>query len=716
MYGFSHPTESNPLNPDLKIFSGYGQIGLIFILVCTLTMMMIPLPPVFLDFLLALNIMASITLLFVTITIGHGLKITVFPALLLLSTLFRLGLNLASTRLILSQGFAGHIIQTFGNFATGGSLLVGILMFFILSLIQFLVVSKGAERVAEVAARFSLDALPGKQMSIDADLRSGLIGQEEAQWQRSQLQQESKFFGSMDGAMKFIKGDVIAGIIITLINLSGGLFSGIFLKHLDLYQALKTYSTLSIGDGLVNQLPSLLISITAGLLVTRVSEIKNESSLGAEMGLQIFSHPKALIAASLLSLLIGFIPGFPAVLFLILASAMASMALYLMHCERKRNAPQPPMEAMVINAEIQMQQHWGQALPLTLEVGHSLYKIFKEDSRWMHCFSYHYPRIKLHLSHQVGILFPDLKISLNPKLKNSLRYHIKLWDIPIDQGEIQPEHCIHLGSKSKQPPDPTQVVPSLENETAHGTPIQLYPINIRSILTKQGIKTLGPEQMLLRHLAKILKKHAHDFVGIQEVHEILQRTEIQYPELVREVVPKRMSLQKLTEVVQRLVEEGIPIRDFRFILQILSNCHGTETDPVTLTEQVRMGMRRTLSHLYAREKGHLKIFTLSADIEEEIRKGIRRQGDECYLALAPDRLSWLQRSFEDTLRESVKNHTGAVVLTQLELRRYVKKVLDPHFSQVPVLSFQELDPKIQLQSLGQIHYPLEDKTILAEFS
>ncbi len=330
----------------------------------------------------------------------------------------------------------------------------------------------------------------------------------------------------------------------------------------------------------------------------------------------------------------------------------------------------------------------------------------------MHCFSYLYPKIKLHLSHQAGILFPDLKISLNPKFKNSLDYRIKLWDIPVSEGAIQPEHCIHLGTH--QNPQETQDIPSLKGETAYGTPMQLYPMEIRSILKKQGMKTLGPEEMLLRHLAKTLKKHAHDFVGIQEVHEILQRTEIQYPELVREVVPKRMSLQKLTEVIQRLVEEGIPIRDFRFILQILSSCHGTEIDPVTLTEQVRMGMRRTLSHLYTQEKGKLRIFTLSNEIEEEIRKGIRRQGDECYLALAPDRLCWIQRSFENTLAEFKKNRKGIVILTQFELRRYVKKVLNSQFSQIPVLSFQELDPQIQLHSLGQIHYPLEDKTTLAE--
>lgn len=694
----------------IPALSKYGNLILIGGVGAVLAMMLVPLPPTLLDLLLAINIMAALTLLLVSISVGHSLQLASFPTLLLMATLFRLGLNISSTRLILTNGFAGNIIETFGRFVTGGHLLVGLIMFVILTIVQFLVIAKGSERVAEVAARFTLDALPGKQMSIDADLRAGLIHQEEAKRQREDIQKESRMYGAMDGAMKFVKGDAIAGILITLVNMGGGLLSGVALRGLSLSQAAQNYSTLAVGDGLVSQIPALLVSITAGFIVTRVSETNGKNSLGKDIGLQIFSQPKALLTAAGLAFFIGLTPGLPLWLFLGLALVLSGAGIFLIFKQDQERKTPPSVESYLLDAEQQMVEHVGQAVPLLLEVGPELYRIFKEDPRWVDCFSRMYPRLQVHLTNQMGILFPDLKIILNQRMKESYAYQIRIYDVPVDHGEVYPHHC-SLISRSG-PSQATLVPPEKSTETVHGTPIQLYQLKQGPELKGHGIKTLGPEEMLLRHLARILKSHAGDFIGIQEVHLLLSGVERHYPELVKEVCPKMMSIQKMTEVVKRLVEEEVPIKDFRLILQTLSTANPEEKDPVTLTEQVRVGLKRSITFKYVSGANRLNAYTLDPQIEDEIKKGIRRNGNECFLVLPPSQIRFLAESFRNGILRGAKASGPKVIVTQLELRRYVRKIIEQDLPQIPVLSFQELDSKVMLNPLGCIAHPLEAQTVV----
>lgn len=678
-----------------------GNIILIFAVCSVLAMMMIPLPSVLLDFLLAANIIGGLTLLLVSVSITNSMKIATFPTLLLVATLFRLGLNIASTRLILTKGFAGHIIQTFGNFATGGSLIVGFIMFTILTIVQFIVIAKGSERVAEVAARFTLDALPGKQMSIDADLRAGLISQEEAKAQRDNIQRESKMYGAMDGAMKFVKGDAIAGILITFINLLGGLYAGMAVRGLSLNQAVNTYSTLTIGDGLVSQIPALLISITAGFIITRVADDKNTHSLGSEIGRQLLSEPRALLTAAAIAFFVGWIPGFPTFLFMLVAAALAGVSIYLIVDVRRKALAQAPVEEYLLSPEMQMGEMMGNAVPFVLEVGPELYQVFQNDERWTHCLSTLYPKLKLHLSNQMGVVFPELKLSINSTLAQSFRYHIRIYEVPVDSGTLNPHQCAYVGNQSEIDTLPIET-PGQTTETVHGTKLILWDVKKKQELANGGLATYGPEEMLLRHLARVLKSHAGDFMGIQEVRNLLNLVEMRYPELVREVVPKMMSIQKLTEILKRLVEEGVPIKDFRLILQTLSCAQPENKDPVTLTEQVRVGLRRTITFMHVCDGNQLSSITIDPEIEDEIRKAIQQNGSECYLALPPERLQVIARAFKQALWTEHLNARSCVVLTHLEIRRYVRKVIEDELTDLAVLSFQELDPKVLIQQVGQV--------------
>lgn len=680
-----------------------GQSLLVLTVGAVLLMLIVPLPTLLLDFLIALNMVGALGLLLVSINISDSIRLTSFPTLLLLCTLFRLGLNLSSTRLILGHGYAGEIIQTFGLFATSGNLVVGLVLFAILSLIQFIVIAKGAERVAEVGARFTLDALPGKQMSIDADLRAGLISQEEAKELREKLHREAKMYGAMDGAMKFVKGDVIAGLLITFVNLIGGLAIGVMQRGFSLTEAAHTYSILSIGDGLVNQIPAILVSITAGFVVTRVADEKAEKSLGQEIGHQILSQPKALLTASGLSLLMGFIPGFPLALFALVAAGLASGAFYIINTIKKKSQEPQSLESHIIEGDSIENDELGQSIPLVLEVGPELYKVFKDDPRWQHCFGQLYPRLRNLLSNQLGVVFPELKLSINPNLSQSYNYRIQVFQIPVDRGVLSPKHCALLGDVPTAAENFTE--PEKISETVHGTKLNLWDLNRKNWLAQNGLSVYGPEEIVLRHLAKVLKKHAGDFLGIQEVRNLLTLVEKNHPELVREVVPKMMSIQKLTDISKRLVEEGVPIKDFRLVLQTLAYSQPESKDPVTLTEQVRIGLRRTITFLHTKEGNTLSAFTVDPDIEEEVRQGIQKNGSECYLALPPERIRFIQEAFRGAV-DSWRYKAGQdkVILATLDVRRYVKKIIEQELPDTPVLSYQELDPQVIINQLGSISF------------
>lgn len=617
-----------------------------------MALLILPLPPWLLDLLLATNMVLCLLLLFSTLMITHRLSLSAFPSFLLVATLFRLGLNVASTRLILSEGQAGHLITSLGGLATGGSWAIGLVLFALLTLIQFLVIAKGAERVAEVGARFSLDALPGKQMSIDADLRAGVISQEQAKAQREELQQASGLFGSMDGAMKFVKGDAIAGVIITLINFFGGLFLGVMDRGLTFGQALESYSVLSIGDGLISQLTAQLVALSAAFMVTAVDDPEKQNSLSHHLSSQLLTQPKILSGCAVLLLVFSFIPGVTAYPFWILAAVLFMLRYVLEWVAKKRKV----MEAEVKSEMMVHHEMPAQPMPLTLLVSPKNYQKMLTDQKWQQAFDKLYPKLKFYLSQKTGVLFPPLELRAEGTLKDSARYQIALWEVPMMEATLQ---------------------------------------------------DTNPVESLLRQLAQTLKIHAKEFLGIQEVQDRLRSLETQYPDLVRETVPKWITVQRLTEVLQRLAEEGVPIKDLRSILQQLAGRPSEDQDTVTLTEQVRLGLKRTLSLMYANRQNCLFAFSLDPQVEEEIRSGIRRQGQQCYLVLSPERMQELAEQFRREVENKDRIHRlkesgRPVILTQGELRRYVRKLIELALPEVPVLAYEELDPAIKLKSLGTL--------------
>lgn len=676
----------------------YGQVLLVMVVISVLMLMILPVPPLLLDLFLALNMIGALTVLMMALSVHNPMKLSSFPSLLLICTLFRLGLNVSSTRMILSKAQAGEIIQTFGYYVTAGNLMVGLIIFMVLLIIQFLVVAKGSERVAEVAARFTLDALPGKQMSIDADLRAGIITSEEAASRRSLLIKESKLYGSMDGAMKFVKGDTIAGFVITLINLLGGLIIGFFHRGMDLDQALSWYSLLTIGDGLVSQIPALMVSLAAGFMVTRVADLHNESSLGSDMGQQLLIKPNVLFMVSGFSVLLGLIPGFPTVLFFLIALGLMLFAgsLKLKSYRHRRKLKSIDQHRLVLEDD---EQSLGYAEPFLLELGSQMYMNFKNDERWQRCFNILLPKLTGHMIKKYGVPFPELKIVVNPDLLEE-RYVIKVYEMPVDEGLLSPEHCVV--PQTAQSEAISLGFEERSTETHHGTPILLLQLQRQKELSEQGFAVLAPEEMLLRHVGRVLKKHAADFIGIQEVRHILSSVERHHPELVREVVPRMLTIHKFTEVIRRLVDEGVPVRDFRLILETLSGSQPENKDAVDLGELVRLGLRRVITHQHVDAQNRLACFLLDPEIEDELEKHIQKNEGERYITLSPERIQEMVNSIGATYKNHNARQRDVVILTQVEVRRSLRKMIESDLSDISVLSFQELDPSVQIDQRDTI--------------
>jgi len=684
------------LGTDKK--SALKNIPLLGALVSMLLMFMVPLPPLLIDFLFSLTILGSVLILIMAVLISDPLQISSFPSIILVATLFRLGLTISATRLILTEGFAGHLIQSFGNIAMGGKPFVGFLLFIILTIILFLVMAKGSERVAEVAARFTLDALPGKQMSIDADLRAGLINQETARMMRNELHRESRFYGSLDGAMKFVKGDAIASLIIMIINLLGGMGVGILSRGFSFSEALGTYALLTMGEGLINQIPALLFSLSAGLIITRVVNPKNPLSLGQEIQDQLLTNPFLLLIVGAFSFLFCLIPGFPWGFFFILGILLISGGFISLQQQKQKILTPLPIEKHVL-PHFQSKKNWEHPHPLIMEVSPELYQIFTLDLRWTRCFSILYPKMKYYLEIQSGFPLPTVKLKIE-NLKTPSHYRIRIYNLIVDEGSLDPHHALTF----KQPLQMPENITIQNGETFHGSKVLLWEMGQKKDLSEKGIHSLDPEEVLLRHLGKILKKHGSEFLGIQEVRSLLQETEKNFPELVNEIIPRLMSLQKFTEILKRLVEERVPIGNLRLILEILSSLQPESKDPVTLTEQVRMGMKRLMTSLASHDGKRISALLLSPTIEEMIHRGIQRNGSESYLILPPEQVQNILNAFEKTLQLILPN-TRVVLLTQASLRRYVRKLIESSHPELMVFSFQECDEHCIIQQIGEVQMP-----------
>jgi type III secretion protein V len=672
-------------------------------LVAVIFMMILPLPTWLLDMLIGTNMVISAILLMVAMYLPSPLSFSSFPSVLLVTTLFRLGISIASTRLILLQADAGHIILTFGNFVVGGNLVVGLVVFLILTVVQFVVITKGAERVAEVAARFSLDAMPGKQMSIDGDMRAGTIDMEEAKRRRGLVEKESQLYGAMDGAMKFVKGDAIAGLIIVAVNLLGGIVIGTMQRGMSAADAMKTYSILTIGDGLIAQIPALFIAICAGMIVTRVQAGDDPSNVGKDIGAQVLAQPRALMIAAAVALGMGLIPGMPVPVFLVLALVIGGVGYTLMRGTRKvvdettgKVTEVPAMQAAgekPRKPKTDGSDEFAPTVPLLMDVAAGLQSSFDADT-----LNDELLKIRRALYFDLGVPFPGIQLRFNESLPTE-SYNIMLSEVPVSQGRLRPGFL--LVRESTQNLDALQISYQTDRKFLPHIPTLWVDASLRDTLKRASIPFMDASQVLTYHLAFVLKKYSADFIGIQETRFLLGAMEVRFPDLVKEST-RVLPIQKIAEILQRLVSEDISVRNLRAILESLIEWGQKEKDSVLLTEYVRSTLKRHISYKYSSGQNVLPAYLLAPAIEDQVRGAVRQTSAGSYLSLDPA----VSKKLVENIKKAVGNLDTSgqqpVLLTSMDIRRYMRKMIEQDLYDLPVLSYQELTQEINIQPLARI--------------
>ncbi|MDE0003340.1 MAG: type III secretion system export apparatus subunit SctV, partial [Rhodospirillaceae bacterium] len=593
------------------------------LLVAIIFMMILPLPTELVDVLIGTSMGIAVILLMLAIYISSAGEFFAFPAVLLLSTLFRLALSITTARLVLLQADAGKIVEAFGNFVVAGNLVVGMVIFLIITIVQFLVITKGAERVAEVSARFSLDAMPGKQMSIDGDMRAGVIDMDEARRRRQKVEKESQLYGSMDGAMKFVKGDAIAGLIIIAINLVGGLIIGVTQRGLEIEEAMQIYSILTIGDGLVAQIPALLIAMTAGIIVTRVSTDETEN-LASDIGEQFGAQPKALLVAGGLMLAFSLIPGFPTMTFIALAALTGGAGLLLIRASRGREAagvesqvssiltpvPTETSTEAEVEAQLRGEQEITLGASLLVDISASL-----QEHLDMRSLNREAAKVRRALYLDLGVPFPGVHVRFNENLAGN-SYAVLLQEIPVARGDLRPGYVLYSDTQRQLD------MVALPSETGEpflpNVPTVWIEDKYAAELGEASISFMELHKVLSFHLAHVMKRYAEEFVGIQETYNLFERLQQTFPDLIKEA-QRVLPINHTTEVLKRLVGEDISIRNVRLILESLVHWGQQEKDVVMLTEYVRGDLKRYISYKYSSDQNVLSAYLLDDDLEETVR-------------------------------------------------------------------------------------------------
>lgn len=687
----------------VQLATSRNDLILAFFLVAVIFMMILPLPTWLVDALIGINMTISAILLMVAMYLPSPLAFSSFPSVLLVTTLFRLGISIATTRLILLQGDAGHIIDTFGNFVVGGNLVVGLVVFLILTIVQFVVITKGAERVAEVAARFSLDAMPGKQMSIDGDMRAGTIDMEEAKRRRGVVEKESQLYGAMDGAMKFVKGDAIAGLIIVAVNLLGGIVIGTMQRGMTAADAAKTYSVLTIGDGLIAQIPALFIAICAGMIVTRVQTGDGPSNVGKDIGTQVLAQPRALLIAAGVALAMGLIPGMPLTVFLVLAVVIGSIGFVIMRGTRRlvneKTGEVTEVPAMQPAGDQRAKpkndgsEEFAPTVPLMMDVASALQSSFDAG-----VLNEELLKIRRALYFDLGVPFPGIQLRFNDGLPPE-SYNIMLSEVPVSQGRLRPgyllvrETAANLDALQIRYESDRKFLPHVET---------LWVVDaLRETLGRAGIEVMDTSQVLTYHLAFVLKKYSADFIGIQETRFLLSAMEGRFPDLVKEST-RVLPIQKIAEILQRLVSEDISVRNLRAILESLIEWGQKEKDSVLLTEYVRSTLKRHISNKYSSGNNLLPAYLLAPGVEDTVRGAIRQTSAGSYLALDPAVSKALVDKIKKTVGDIGASQQKPVLLTSMDIRRYLRKMIEQDLYELPVLSYQELTQDINIQPLARV--------------
>jgi type III secretion protein V len=653
-----------------------ADLGVVALLVATIMLMIVPLPTALVDMLIAANMGLGVLLLMTAFYLQSPVQFSTLPAVILITTIFRLSLSIAVTRLVLTEADAGDIIRTFGDFVVAGNILVGLVIFMIITVVQFLVITKGAERIAEVAARFTLDAMPGKQMAIDADMRAGEIDQATGRARRRALEQESQLYGAMDGAMKFVKGDAIAGLIIIVINLVGGLVVGVLQHGMSFAEAGRTYTILTVGDGLVAQIPALFISITAGVVVTRVAGGEADS-LGGEIALQLGHSSRALWLAACIALMLGLIPGFPAWIFLALAGVFALLA----RRARRRDtaaaehaAPRPAVPPPPARVQIQISPSLARDIPTGL-------------------LQTAIARASVGLARQLGVPIPAAEVQ--EAALPDRHFRIDLDGIPLAEGEIpaaslllrdNPAHAELAGVT----PVPGRAMPGLQDT-------RWLAASARATLQRAGVGFLDPAEALALATSAALRRHATQLIGLQEAKQILTAAEAHWGELVREVL-RLVPAQRSADLFRRLLDDGLDLRNLRGLLESMLECAQREQDPAGFAETVRASLRRQICHANADPLRVIAAIVVDADAEQTLRAAAQ-QGATA-LKLAEGTLAALVERVRAEIAAS--RGPSPVVLTAMDIRRHMRALLASHGVHAPVLSFHDLVPDYTVQTLGTV--------------
>lgn len=678
--------QKNIINGHTDIIVALGVISIVI-------MMIIPLPTTLLDILIVFNITCSLTILLVSMYNKEPLDLSVFPSLLLIMTLYRLALNVSSTRLILLNADAGEVIEQFGNFVVGGNAFVGFVIFLILVIIQFIVITKGAERVAEVAARFTLDAMPGKQMSIDADLNAGLITEDQARQRRTKIQREADFYGAMDGASKFVKGDAIAGIIITIVNIICGMAIGMLQQKMGgIAEVAQTYTLLTVGDGLVSQIPALLLSTATGIIVTRAA---SDNSLGEDLTKQVFSNPKVMGIASGVLILLGLVPGLPKFPFIFLGILAGVLAYFL---QQAKNAQFEDTEITPETAEAtEMKKPDSvysllQVDPVELEMGYGLIPLV--DTGQGGDLLERIVMIRRQCALELGLVIPPIRVRDNMQLAPN-NYVLKLRGVPLAQGEIMLNQYMAMGGEGDLPGIPTK-------EPAFGLPAKWIGASLREQAELNGFTVVDPPSVLATHITEFLKNNAADILSRQDIKALLDNLKKEFPAVVEEVVPNLLSLAEIHKVLANLLRERIPIRDLVLILEALGDWSSATKDPELLTEYVRQKLARQIAQLYMDDQGKIFCLTLEPQIEQFLLQSIQTGEHGSYLAIDPGVAQRIIKELAGMLEKKGFMGKQLVVLTSASNRANFRKLVERYLPAIPILSYNEIPANVEIESIGMV--------------
>lgn len=688
----------NQLTGQIPFVAKNSDVLMAVAVICILAFMVMPLPTLLLDLLLSFSITFSLIIILASMYVQHPLELSAFPSILLLVTLFRLALNVASTRVILLHGnegtlAAGKVINAFGGFVVGGNYLVGIIVFLILVTINFLVITKGAGRIAEVAARFTLDAMPGKQMSIDADLNAGLITEQEARERRELIAQEAEYYGAMDGANKFVRGDAIAGIVITLINIIGGLAIGVFQKDMSFANAAQNYTLLTIGDGLVSQVPALIVSTAAGVIVTRAGA---NSSLGDEITSQILIQPKAIAVASGVLFGFGLVPGLPTIPFMILSAVTGGLA-YTIFRSIKESARIE--EASKVQEEKAIPSDQFDALPpldtLAIEVGYGLIPLvdIEQGGQLLDRIK----SLRRQIARELGIIVAPVHIQDNMQLKPG-EYTILLKGNEIARGELMANYYLAMNPNATD-----EKIDGIDTrEPTYGLPALWIKEEAKENALAKGFTVVDLATVLTTHLSEIIKRHSHELFGRQDVQQLLDAVKETHPKVVEELVPNLLPLGGVVQVLQNLLREQVPIRDLLTILETLADWSPATKDLDILAEHVRHALARTITKMHLTPEGNIAAITLGHSLESAISEALQQTDHGSFLSLDPSVAQQMMNNLAASLEKMSSLNYQPVVMCSAQIRYHVKRLIDRFMPHIAVLSYDEILSKVEIQSLDML--------------